>query len=71
MEDLIKALTILSKYIEGEYNKRYPTSCEHDVLYVQVDYTKIAQEDLIELEKLGFRPNVDLGNMMSYTYGSC
>lgn len=55
MEDLIKALTIISKYLEG-YNKERPISCEHDVMFVQVDYTKISQDDLIELETLGFRP---------------
>lgn len=70
MEDLIKALTIISKYLEG-YNKKYPISCEHDVMFVQVDYTKISQDDLIELETLGFRPCEDLGNMMSFRYGSC
>lgn len=70
MENLIKALTIISKYLEG-YHKDYPTSCEHDVLYVHVNYKKISQEDLIELDKLGFIPTEDLGNMMSYRYGSC
>ena len=70
MEDLIKALTILNKYLEG-YHKEYPTTCEHDVMFVQVDYTKISQDDLIELETLGFRPCEDLGNMMSFRYGSC
>ena len=70
MEDLIKALIILNKYLEG-YNKDYPTSCEHDALYVQVDYTKISQEDLNELQILGFFPCEDLGNMVSYRYGSC
>jgi hypothetical protein len=70
MEDLIKALTILNKYLEG-YNKEYPTFCEHDVLYVRVDYTKISQEDLDELETLGFKPCEYLGNMMSNVYGSC
>ena len=70
MYDLIKALTILNKYLEG-YNKDYPTSCEHDALYVQVDYTKISQEDLDELQILGFIPSEDLGNMVSYRYGSC
>ena len=70
MDDLIKALTILNKYLEG-YNKDYPTSCEHDALYVQVDYTKISQEDLNELQILGFFPCEDLGNMVSYRYGSC
>lgn len=70
MENLIKALTIISKYLEGHYND-YPTFCEHDVLYVHVNYEKISQEDLVELDKLGFIPNEDLGNMMSYKYGSC
>ena len=70
MENLIKALIIISKYLEGYY-KDYPTSCEHDVLYVHVNYEKISQEDLVELDKLGFIPNDDLSNMMSYRYGSC
>lgn len=70
MNDLIKALTILNKYLEG-YHKNYPTSCEHDALYVHVDYTKISEEDLIELKMLGFIPCEDLGNMISYRYGSC
>lgn len=70
MDDLIKALTILNKYLDG-YNKEYPTSCEHDALYVQVDYTKISQEDLDVLQILGFSPCEDLGNMVSYKYGSC
>ena len=56
--------------LEG-YHKDYPTSCEHDVFYVHVNYEKISQEDLIELDKLGFIANEDLGNMMSYRYGSC
>lgn len=70
MDDLIKALTILNKYLEG-YKKEYPTSCEHDVLYVHVDYKNISQEDLNELETLGFRPCEYLGIMMSHVYGSC
>ena len=70
MDDLIKALTILNKYLDG-YNKKYPTSCEHDGLYVQVDYKKISQEDINELETLGFIPCEYLGNMVSYRYGSC
>ena len=40
MEDLIKALTILNKYLDG-YHKNYPTICEHDELIVYVDPEKI------------------------------
>lgn len=36
MEDLIKALLIFLKY----GNKQYPTSCEHDILYVDNCYGK-------------------------------
>lgn len=36
MEDLIKALLIFLKY----GNKQYPTSCEHDILYVDNCYDK-------------------------------
>ena len=70
MVELIKALTILSKYLEGHY-VNYPTYCEHDVLYVCVDYTKISEKDINELEELGFFPDEDLGCMKSYRYGSC
>ena len=39
MEDLIKALQILLKY----GNPKYPTVCEHDILYiVGIDLEKIS-----------------------------
>ena len=68
MEDLIKALTIMMKYMDG-YNLDYPTHCEHDELMVCVDPDKISTEDLNELSKLGFI--VGDGCMISYKYGSC
>ena len=70
MKDLIKALTILSKYLE-EHHVNYPTYCEHDVLYVCVDYTKIPEEEIFELQELGFYRDEDTGYMISYRYGSC
>lgn len=69
MEDLIKALTILNKYLDDGYNKNYPTACEHDELIVCVDPEKISEEDMIELNKLGFMPSNDY--MISYRFGSC
>ena len=39
--------------------------------WTEGDYTKISQEDLNELKTLGFIPCEDLGNMVSYRYGSC
>ena len=69
MEDLIKALTILNKYLDDGYNKNYPTACEHDELIVYVDPEKISEEDMIELNKLGFIPSDYF--MISYKFGSC
>ena len=66
MGDLIKALQILLKY----GNPDYPTCCEHDVLYVNIEADNVSEEDIEELDKLGFFVNDD--NMFSsYKYGSC
>ncbi|MBP5723646.1 MAG: hypothetical protein J6X18_08765 [Bacteroidales bacterium] len=59
MEELIKALTILHRFLKKPNNK-YPTACEHDVLYVgEIDYTKMSAKDVQELAKLGFYPGSD------------
>jgi hypothetical protein len=67
MDDLIKALTILRKY----GNPIYPCHCEHDVLQVTIDYKKVSEEDLKELERLGFFPDKEYGIFKSYRFGSC
>jgi hypothetical protein len=63
MDDLIKALHIFRKYTD----KKYPTGCEHDVLYVYVDPADVSDEDIKELDKLGFYINDDIG----YCFSSC
>jgi hypothetical protein len=56
MNDLIEALTILSKYV----NKKFPTACEHDVLYVcGIKMDEVTIEDVHRLYKLGFIPGND------------
>lgn len=65
MKDLIEALTILLKYNQEEY----PTTCEHDILYIPMDTTIVSEKDVQELHKLGFKPYAD--GFMSYRYGSC
>lgn len=66
MDDLIKALTILRKY----GNPSYPTQCEHDVLYVFIDYDSVSDEDKETLDGLGFIKNTDGGQgFMSFKYG--
>ena len=45
MEDLIKALTIFSKYTKNSYHNEYPTSCDHDVLRVHVSPDFVSEYD--------------------------
>lgn len=60
MEELIKALTILHGFLKNP-DEKYPTACEHDVLYVgEIDYTKMSAKDVQELAKLGFYPGSDV-----------
>ena len=60
MEELIKALTILSKYMKDDYHRNFPTHCEHDVLYVcGVDLKKMDASIVSELVELGFNPGSD------------
>ena len=67
MEDLIKALQILLKY----GNPKYPTVCEHDILYiVGIDLEKISIEDINELENLGFNINIEESEIYSFKFGS-
>ena len=65
MDDLIKALTIFSKYTDT----KYPTHCEHDVMMVMVDPNIVSPEDIIELEQLGFDVTED-NCFSSFHFGS-
>ena len=66
-EDLIEALTIMSKY---NPDATCPTHCEHDIMYVMVEGEDITEEDLVRLEELGFEPDDDVENMSSFRFGS-
>lgn len=67
MSKLIEALQIFLKYEDPAF----PTHCEHDVLYVQIDPQKVSTEDLLKLYSLGFFPNDDNTGFSSHKYGSC
>lgn len=69
MEDLIKALNIFVKY----GNPRNPFHCEHDYLYVDIPFEQVSEEDIAELNKLGFHADDQYGNggFGSFRYGSC
>ena len=67
MKDLIEALQIFLKYT----NVKYPTHCEHDVMYIMdVDPISVSQEDLMKLEKLGFFVSEEDEGFISYKFGS-
>ena len=58
MNDLIEALTILSKYLKK--GKKFPTACEHDILYVcGINMDEVTVEDVHRLYDLGFIPGSD------------
>ena len=67
MEDLIKALQILSKYTET----KYPTNCSHDVLFVNVDPELVSKEDIETLDALGFFVSEEDEGFSSFRFGSC
>ena len=70
MEDLIEALTILSKYSKEEY----PVHCGHDILYLlpDLDTSVVSRSDIVRLEDLGFVEDVEEGSgFISFKYGSC
>jgi hypothetical protein len=67
MEDLIKALQIFLKY----GNPDYPTICNHEELFVDIEPEKVSEEDLKTLEELGFFPTEDGYGFYSFRFGSC
>ncbi len=68
MEDLLKAIIIFLKYA----NPKYPFHCEHDVLYVWgIEPSEVSEEDLAELDNLGFFVSEDNEGFISFKYGSC
>lgn len=70
MNELIEALTILYKYMSVE--TKYPTMCEHEILYVFGVDKEVSEEDKKRLEKFGFSPNENHDNSWkSYRFGSC
>ena len=69
MEDLIKALQIFLKY----GNPAYPTTCEHDILYIcGIEPSGVSDKDKEELDKLGFDITTEYGEeqFYSFKYGS-
>ncbi len=67
MSDLIEALQIFLKY----GNPKWPTSCEHDVMYImEIEPSKVSTEDTTRLAELGFNVDEDLPAFYSFRFGS-
>lgn len=67
LSDLIAALTIFLKY--GDVSN--PTNCQHDEMRIFPGSSEITENDLKELEKLGFAPDDDIqGAFISNRFGS-
>lgn len=68
MEKLIEALQIFLKY----GNPDFPTHCEHDVLFVDINPELVSEEDLKKLDEIGFYPSEENPEgFISYKFGSC
>ena len=66
MEKLIKAFQIFLKY----GNPEYPTSCEHDIMFVFIDPGIVSDEDKKTLCELGFIYHDGEESFSSFKYGS-
>lgn len=67
MDDLIAALQIFRKY----KNEKWPTHCEHDVMYIMsVTKAEVSEEDATELSRLGFDWSESDDCWISYRFGS-
>jgi hypothetical protein len=67
MHDLIQALIIFSKYSDT----KWPTHCEHDVLYIMgIGREQVTDEDHERLEILGFNWNANEDCYQSFRFGS-
>jgi len=67
MDDLIQALQILRKY----KNPEFPTSSEHDILYINVKPKKVSDEDIQILGELGVHADYKEKRFFSYKFGNC
>ncbi len=66
MDQLIEALQIFRKY----GNPSYPTHCEHDVMYVMINYDAVSDGDKEKLEELGFMESSEGEGFQSFRFGS-
>ena len=71
IDDFIEAMRIFRPYVQaGKY--AHFISCEHDIMYIQVNPVQVSAADIARLEDLGFTADLDdLQNFNSNRFGSC
>lgn len=69
VDNLIAALTLAKKGM-NKYNLAYPTSCEHDEMYLFTDIGVFTEEEIAQMEKWGFRLNTPDDGFVSTWFGS-
>ena len=71
MKDLIEALTILLKYINGDEHS--PINCTHDEMHIccDIELEDVSKEDIKSLDELGFFWDDEFEHFMSFRFGSC
>lgn len=67
MKDLLEAFQIFNKYIP---EVKWPTHCEHDVMYVLCDPSIVSEEDKSRLKTLSFDPDRLEKCFRSFWFGS-
>lgn len=71
MDELIEALNLVRPYMD-DYGVKYPTGCEHDVMWLNVEADSLPADVLARLEQLSFHPSDEYaGSLISYRFGSC
>ena len=67
MKNLLRALQVFLKY----GNHKYPTSCDHDVMYIMgINIADVSSRDIKKLDELGFFWSDGDECFMSFFYGS-
>ena len=66
MDRLSKILQILNKYME-DYQKQWPIEAEHDIIWFNIDYELVSEEDMEVLKELGVFFDEDCDSLALFT----
>jgi hypothetical protein len=67
-EKLTEAFWLFNKYVTDQ--RKWYISCDHDVMYVHVEYESVSPADRSRLEELGFIHDEENDQFLSFEHGS-